>query len=223
MKKLFNAIRHEDIDIVKELIFKKPELVNCVAKQPPKKDDGQSPLQVALKTGSFEIAEFLIEQGADMNFMEDEASCCNEWRAPVLQDAVIAAVMCSRWNMKKYYEDGYEFHSTLERAEAAYSILEKMISLGADVNAVDSYGKNSLWRFCLQAKQILPGYDYMNDCERDDRLFTEELRSDLCRILILLKDAGVDVDQVSPTLGQKPLEFFSKGSLHNLLAEVFGE
>lgn len=38
-----------------------PDLVNCVAKQPPKKDDGQSSLQVALKTGAFDIADYLID------------------------------------------------------------------------------------------------------------------------------------------------------------------
>lgn len=44
MKKLFTAIRKKDNETVKALIEKKPELVNCTAKQPPKKDDGQSPL-----------------------------------------------------------------------------------------------------------------------------------------------------------------------------------
>ena len=42
MKKLFKAIRNGDFNEVKEIITKKPELVNCVAKQPPKKDDGQT-------------------------------------------------------------------------------------------------------------------------------------------------------------------------------------
>ena len=44
MKKLFTAIRSSDFEMVRLIIEKKPELVNCVAKQPPKKDDGQSPL-----------------------------------------------------------------------------------------------------------------------------------------------------------------------------------
>ena len=52
MKKLFTAIRSSDLEMVQQLIEKKPALANCVAKQPPKKDDGQSPLQVALKTGN---------------------------------------------------------------------------------------------------------------------------------------------------------------------------
>jgi hypothetical protein len=56
MKKLFLAIRHGDLELVKKIIEAKPELVDCTAKQPPKKDDGQSPLQVALKTEQHEIA-----------------------------------------------------------------------------------------------------------------------------------------------------------------------
>ena len=68
MKKLFNAIRSENLDEVKAIIDKKPDLENCTAKQPPKKDDGQSPLQVALKTGAFDICDYLIDNGADLNF-----------------------------------------------------------------------------------------------------------------------------------------------------------
>ena len=58
MKKFFKAIRDKDFELVSQLINSSPELVNCTAKQPPKKDDGQSPLQIALKTGAFDIADF---------------------------------------------------------------------------------------------------------------------------------------------------------------------
>ena len=105
MKKLFTAIRQNDLETVKEIIEKKPELVNCVAKQPPKKDDGQSPLQVALKTEAFEIASYLIDNGANVNFIESE-DCANLWRAPVIHDAINAAIMCSRYNC---YEEIDEF------------------------------------------------------------------------------------------------------------------
>ena len=99
MNKLFTAIRKKDNKTSKALIEKKPELVNSTAKQPPKKDDGQSPLQVALKSGNFEIAEYLINNGADVNFIEDE-SCANDWRMPALHDAITAAVMCCRLNSR---------------------------------------------------------------------------------------------------------------------------
>ena len=39
MKKLFTAIRASDLETLKQIIEKRPELVNCTAKQPPKKDD----------------------------------------------------------------------------------------------------------------------------------------------------------------------------------------
>ena len=51
MKKLFTAIRQGKIEEVKSIIERKPELVNCVSGPLPKKDHGQSPLQVAFKTG----------------------------------------------------------------------------------------------------------------------------------------------------------------------------
>lgn len=54
MKKLFKAIRQENLEEVKSIIEKNPQLVNCVATPPPKKDNGQSPLQVALKISAFE-------------------------------------------------------------------------------------------------------------------------------------------------------------------------
>ena len=106
LKKLFKAIRDNNFDLVKQLIDSDSKLVNCVAKQPPKKDDGQSPLQVALKTGAFDIADFLIDNGANLNFMED-ISCCNSWGAPVIHDAINAAVMSSRWNTNNQYT-GFE-------------------------------------------------------------------------------------------------------------------
>lgn len=63
MRKLFRAIRRNEAETVERLVRGKPELVNCVARQPPKKDDGQSPLQVALKTGTMDIAEYLMDMG----------------------------------------------------------------------------------------------------------------------------------------------------------------
>ena len=154
MKKLFTAIRASDFEMVRQIIEKKPELVNCVAKKPPKKDDGQSPLQVALKTGNTAIANYLLDMGADVNFIEDE-TCCNEWRTPVLHDAINCAVMSCRWNSDDKYMGFREF-STKERAVEARGVLKKMLDMGADVNALDSYGNSGLNRFALQAKQILP-------------------------------------------------------------------
>ena len=218
MKKLFKAIRDKNIELVKQLIINDPVLVNCTAKQPPKKDDGQSPLQVALKTGAFDIADFLIDNGADLNFMEDE-SCCNTWRAPVIHDAINAAVMSSRWNTNNPYT-GFEVYSTEENAITARNLLEKMLQLGSDINMLDSSGNSGIWRYCLQANQILPRFNYATNCECDDRIFTVELETDLLSILKLLCKYGADLSYVSPNVGLTVKAFYANGSMAKLLSQV---
>ena len=80
-RKLFKAIRQKDNDTVWQMIQEKPELVNCAAKQPPKKDDGQSPLQVAIKTHNFEIADF--DQTEILRYKEEAEHPINEFLALV--------------------------------------------------------------------------------------------------------------------------------------------
>ena len=220
MKKLFTSIRASDLEMVRQIIEKKPELVNCVAKQPPKKDDGQSPLQVALKTGNTAIANYLLDMGTDVNFIEDE-TCCNEWRTPVLHDAINCAVMSCRWNIDDKHM-GFKVFSTKEKAAEALGVLKKMLDMGADVKALDSYGNSGLNRFALQAKQILPSYNYAEHREGKDRIFTEELHEDLRSVLQALKDAGADASYKAPNLGYSVREFCSEGSISILFDEVFG-
>ncbi|SCW63050.1 hypothetical protein SAMN02910456_02261 [Ruminococcaceae bacterium YRB3002] len=219
MKKLFKSIRSGNLEAVKQLIDSNPALVNCTAKQPPKKDDGQSPLQVAFKTGNTAIADYLIDMGADVNFIEDE-SCCNSWRTPVLHDAINCAVMFCRWNTND--SRGLKVYSTKERADEALRLLKKMIESGADVNALDSYGNSGLNRFGLQANQILPNYNYVDHIEGTDRLFTDELHGDLRKVLQVLKDAGADVNYKAPNIGYSVREFYREGSIAVLFDEVFG-
>ncbi|MBR3126827.1 MAG: hypothetical protein IKF35_01050 [Solobacterium sp.] len=220
MKKLFTAIRKSDLETVKQILEKKPELVNCTAKQPPKKDDGQSPLQVALKTGNTAIANCLLDHGANVNFIED-GSCCNQWRTPVLHDAINCAVMLCRWNTNDKYM-GFRVFSTKERAEEGLAVLKRMLDMGADVNALDSYGNSGLNRFALQAKQILPSYNYAEHSEASDRVFTDELHEDLKKVLQALKDAGADPSYMAPNLGCSVSKFCSEGSISVLFDEVFG-
>ncbi|MBQ2753644.1 MAG: ankyrin repeat domain-containing protein [Firmicutes bacterium] len=191
MIKTFKAIRRGDIEAVREILLAKPEEINAVAKQPPKKDDGQSLLQVALKTGQLDIAELLLDYNADVNFMESE-ECCNEWRAPVLHDAIMRAVNNCRYNVKKYSSNEYEVCSTKERADKAFYILERMLEMGADIKAKDSYGNSTLARAVLDARQILPSYVYTSNTLCNDRIVTKEVREDLTRIFRLLYEYGAD-------------------------------
>ena len=189
MKKLFTAIQKNDITTVKALLDKLPELISCTLKGTPKKYDGQSPLQVALKDSSTEMIELLLEYHPEVNFIEDEP-CANTWRAPVIHDAINRAIMYSRWNVNR--PDGLEVENTKEEADAAFAILKKLISLGADVNAKDSFGNACIDRACLQARQILPIKG------SNERILTAELRSDISRIFDLLIGSGADMYYITP-------------------------
>lgn len=189
MKKLFTAIQKNDIETVKALLDKSPELISCTLKGTPKKYDGQSPLQVALKDSNTGMIELLLEYHPDVNFIEDE-SCANPWRAPVIHDAINRAIMMSRWNVNR--PDGLEVENTKEDADEAFAILQKIVALGADVNAKDSYGNACIDRACLQARQILPIKG------SNDRVLTAELRSDISLIFDLLISNGADMGYIAP-------------------------
>jgi hypothetical protein len=139
VKKVFLAIRHKNLEAVRALLDADPSLANSIASAPPKKDDGQSPLQVALKTGSYDVADLLLDRGADVNFIE--TSSVNEWRTPALHDMLRGLVA---WIGDP--TPGYAHHRT-----DAWRVFLRMIELGADTKATDSYGNTCLDRALLDA------------------------------------------------------------------------
>ena len=225
MKKTFQAVKRGDIDEVRRILEKKPEEVYAVAKQPPKSDDGQSLLQVALKNAQVEIANLLLDYHADVNFMEAE-DCCNAWRAPVLHDAIRSAVFQTRWStwdsFHKYEtgETRYIVRYTAEDADAAFGVLKRMIDMGADVSAEDSYGNSCLKRAILDARQVLPRFNHGDKTVSDDRVITEELRFDLRRIFGLLFANGADVNEICKISGKTLKENYAPEPVAEFLTEV---
>lgn len=220
MKKLFTAIRKGDLETVRTVLEKKSELLYCVATPPPKKDAGQSLLQVALKCGQIEIAEYLIEKGADVNFIEAD-DCGNEWRMPVIQDAINAAIMNSRWNTNNELM-GFKVFSTEQKADRAYAVLERMLEKGADLNKSDSYGNTGIWRACIQAQQILPSMDRTTGGLGKYRIYTKELEADLSRIFRRLIRYGADLTYVRPEIEQTAYDFFDHPLIRELLTDAQG-
>ncbi len=217
MKKLFMAIRQNNLEAVKEILEKKPELISCTAKQPPKKDDGQSPLQVALKASSSEIVNYLLDLNADVNFMEDE-SCCNSWRAPVIHDAIRRAIWESRYNdYSEIMYGGIHVFKTKEQADSAYKILKRIIEMGADVNAKDSHGNPCAWTAYGQAKLVLPTYYRDEQSLSDDRVITPEITEDLQRIFKLLCDSGMNINAISEQTECTIKEFYEGDPFFELL------
>ena len=191
MKKLFTAIRQGDVATVTALLDKKPELIACTAKAPPKKDVGQSPLQVAIKTNNYVIAHLLLDRGADVNFMEPE-DCGSDFRMPVVQDAVHAAVDCCRWNVR-WPGEGYLVQRTKAQADEAYALLERMITMGADLTKRSSNGFTALDSALRFARQYIPSFHYGERRYLDDRQLTPELDEDLMRVFRLIITSAPDI------------------------------
>jgi ankyrin repeat protein len=194
VKALFKEICAGHLAAVSARLEAHPQLVHAVAKTPPKKDDGQSPLQVAIKSGNFAVAHLLLDRGADVNYMD--SSAMNPWNMPVVQDAIRAAVLSTRYGRNRALQDEtprVEVMSTDERFEEAFGVLDRLIRMGADVNALDSYGNDGLKRAVLDARSIL-----------DDKLLPllPDLELDLRRIFALLIAAGADLERADPRFGQ---------------------
>lgn len=128
--------------------------------------------------------------------MEAE-DCASGWRAPVLHDAINAAVMNSRWSESSLPTDGGVSHPQAE-ADRAYLILKRMLDMGADIRGVDSHGNSCIWRLCLQARQVLPSYNHSMRTIETNRILTPELEEDLKRIFTLLYSHGMNPDDIKP-------------------------
>ena len=173
IKVFFKAIADSDFNKVSELLNSNKEYLTVCNVSPPKKDDGQSGLQVAFKTGDFDIAKLLIDQGADINFIE--TSEINEWTAPVLHDSIRATIFNS-----------YTVQKDTGKFDKAFSLLQLMLDKGANPNSTDSYGNNCLHRAIMDSRQMIdnPSADLTNG------VLLKQLR----RIFAELITAGADIN-----------------------------
>ena len=206
MKALFQEIRAGDVDAVAARLDADPALVDVVAKAPPKKDDGQSALQVAIKSAHFDVAELLLARGADVNFVDE--SSVNQWNAPVLHDAIRAAVFSARFGRDRARPGEparVEVLNSAEGFEKAFSVLGTVVGRGADPNAPDSFGNTALMRAVLDARQIV-----------SDPL-SAELAHDLHRVFGLILSAGGDPSWVDTRIGKSLIKRVAGTPLEPLL------
>ena len=180
LKSLHKAIRHEDLERARSIVLDDLELVNTPAYAPPKKDDGQSPLQIALKCGQFGIADMLIANGANVRFIE--SSDINEWRRPVLHDAIMATVFGMR--------SAWATNGCAGRLEQGLAILKKVLDGGGDPDCVDTYGNNCFHRALLDLRQVLTSIP-VEDRDISDRDLVFD--TDACLILGILVEYGGDI------------------------------
>lgn len=167
----FKAIRSGNIEQVAAWVTTDKAYLTVCRMAPPKKDDGQSGLQVAFKAGQSAIATLLIEQGADVNFQE--TSTVNEWTAPVLHDAIRAALF-STWSLPL----------DTSKPDQALATLQLLLRRGARPQAQDSYGNASLHRALLDTKQVL---DHLQAATRQPQLLQQ-----VQQVFAALLAAGAD-------------------------------
>ena len=195
MQKTFQLLRRGDIEGVRQILNKKPEEGNAVSGDKPKRDQGQSLLQVAIKSGHLDIADLLIDRGADLNFIEEPTEL-NPFCQPVLQTAGGRAVFDCR-RMIKRWNGQYEMYSSKEKADQSFKVFEKMLKLGADISQKDSQGGTLLQTILIETKEVLPSYYWKTKETSDNVLITDELRHDLNRIYDLLIRYGVTADEIA--------------------------
>lgn len=176
MNKLFKDIRHSDMEAVRAAIAKNIAVVNEVYNaKTPKKDIGQSPLQVAVKCGEFEIIELLLEKGADSDFMEDPAlvpphSVCMS----VLHDAIIGVF--SSLCYKQY-----------SHSEKYVNLVKTLLENGANPNRKTTADMLPIGTAVNQAEMILESKNAYPDIQ-------EITKKRLFEVLDLLIQYGADKD-----------------------------
>ena len=195
MQKTFQLLRRGDLEGVRQILDKKPEEVNAVSGDKPKRDQGQSLLQVAIKSGHLDIADLLIDRGADLNFIEEPTEL-NPFCQPVIQTAGGRAVFDCR-RMIKRWNGQYQLYSSKEKADQSFKVFKKMLELGADISQKDSHSGTLLQTILIETKEVLPSYYWKTKETSDNVLITDELRHDLNRIYDLLIRYGVTSEEIS--------------------------
>ncbi len=198
MKVFFREIRQGNLDAVAKRLRTNADLVDAVATA-RKKDHGQSPLQVAIKSANFAIADLLLDHGANPHFIE--TSDVNPWNTPVLHDAIRATAFSSRFTRNHAPPSSppnIVMMSTLEDFRQAFHILTRLLDAGADPNATDSYGNPALLRATLDARQIIT------------EPLQPELQHDLKQLFGALISAGADLEWIDNRTGQTLQQHFGE-------------
>ena len=217
----FTAIRENDGETIRAMAEGDPALVNTPAPKRPLDTRYMSPLQVSLCTGRHaEIAWFLLEHGADVNYCAAKELCKDGY--PVLFDGVNAAL----WNARRFEWDGTDidhlvWKHTKEEADEAFRFLARMIELGADVNATDRYNRNALMEAVSEANKICPVVNAETGEDYPGRIITPEMCEDFRRIFKLLIDAGADRENRSSFSGKTIREHFADEPVWRICGLLF--
>ncbi len=123
------------------------------------------PLQVALETSNFEIVTFLLDHGADPNFME-KTSTANALNLPG-DPRCDHGIYCIRQLATR----GARPKSEERDCRKAFAILQKMIEKGANLKLKDSYGNGCMARAVMDASKFTVEEDAIDEINDVKRVF----------------------------------------------------
>ena len=187
IKRFFKAVSDGNTNKVSELLDENTVYLTVCNFAPPKKDDGQSGLQIAFQTGNFEVAKLLIDKGANINFMATPLEI-NKWNTTSVLHACVKATIFSSYTLQK---DTKQF-------DKAFSLLQLLLSKGANPNSIDYYGNNCLHEALLYASEMFdnPNTDLTNN------ILIQQLQS----VFMQLIRAGADAKMIQENRGEMSAE-----------------
>lgn len=185
MKKLFTAIRQGKLDEVTRILDKNPDLISCLAKAPPKKDNGQSPLMVAIKSDNLEVAHLLLDRGADVNFKDAPSQPHNE-SAPIWYNAVGQCFMRA---------GDIVSDQSKERSKGYFLLLRRLLDMGMDPNQKFTSDLLSInaWQAALNEYDQFAHGTYPSYYVEQTRASNRQLQEMLKAVLDELIKHGVDI------------------------------
>lgn len=189
MKKLFTSIRQGKLDEVTRILDKNPDLISCLAKAPPKKDDGQSPLMVAIKSDNPEVAHLLLDRGADVNFRDAPSQPHNE-SAPIWYNAVGQCFLRAR----------HTVGPGIARTKQFFELLCRLLDMGMDPNQKFTNDMMSLgaWEYALTQYDYFANDHYPDWYVEETKKENRQLREMLKAVLDQLLAHGADIHDFEP-------------------------
>ncbi len=167
------------------ILDRKPELISCLAKAPPKKDHGQSPLMVAIKSDNLEVAHLLLDRGADVNFQDEPNPYgAGNFSAPIWYDAIGQCFMRAR----------HTVGPGPERSKGYFLLLRRLLDMGMDPNQRTSSDLNA-WQHAVDrydnfAHESFSDYPPSRERELEEN---RRLREMLKAVLDELLSHGADI------------------------------
>jgi len=176
---------------VARILDKHPDLIACLAKAPPKKDDGQSPLMVAIKSDNLEVAHLLLDRGADVNFKDAPSQPYNE-SAPIWLNAVGQCFLRAR----------HTVGPGPERSKGYFLLLRRLLEKDMDPNQkfTSDYSCTNAWQYALNQYDYFAhdSYDSYPRIREREQQENRQLREMLKAVLDELFSHGADIRDYFP-------------------------